>query len=74
MNRSVSLRRELTGRELHMLRSLADGRTDHQIAASLVLSHRTVSHHVERITAKLAAKNRTHAVVIAMRLNLIAFD
>lgn len=74
VNPSVSIRPELTQRELQILRSLAHGRTDRQIAGMLALSHKTVGHPVEHIMVKLAANNRTHAVVLAMRLSLIRLE
>ena len=74
MNPSAAIKPVLTERELQVLRSLADGRTDHQIAGLLALSHKTVGHHVQRIMAKLDANNRAHAVAIAMRQSLIRLD
>lgn len=71
---AASIRPLLTPRELQVLRSLADGRTDYQIAALLALSHKTVGHHVESIKVKLAANNRAHAVAIAVRWNLITLE
>lgn len=73
-NEAASIKPGLTARELQVLRSLADGRTDQQIAALLTLSHKTIGHHVGRIMVKLDANNRAHAVAIAVRRSLIKLD
>lgn len=64
----------LTGRELEVLRGLGEGRTDREIAQALGVSEKTVHHHVGTLLAKLSARNRTHAVVQALRLGLIDID
>lgn len=51
----------LSGRELEVLRLLAEGLTDREIAASLVVSPRTVESHVSSILHKLGARNRAEA-------------
>jgi len=51
----------LTARESQVLRHLAEGLTDHEIAQVLVLSPRTVEAHVSRILHKLGARNRAEA-------------
>ncbi len=51
----------LTRRELEVLRLLADGLTDHQIAKALAISPRTVETHVSAILRKLGARNRAEA-------------
>jgi DNA-binding NarL/FixJ family response regulator len=51
----------LTARELEVLRLLADGMTDREIAASLTISTRTVETHVGSILHKLGARNRAEA-------------
>jgi DNA-binding CsgD family transcriptional regulator/tetratricopeptide (TPR) repeat protein len=55
----------LTNRELEVLRSLAVGRTNREIAAELFISDKTVSVHVSNILAKLGAGSRTAAAAIA---------
>lgn len=52
----------LTDRELQVVRMVADGLTDREIAAALVLSPRTVEGHVASLIRKLGARNRTDAV------------
>ena len=65
---------QLTLRERDILCWLGDGKTDREIATSLGLSERTVQHHVQSVFAKLNTKNRTHAVVKALRMGLIELN
>ncbi|MDQ3654394.1 MAG: LuxR C-terminal-related transcriptional regulator [Chloroflexota bacterium] len=51
----------LTARELDVLRLLANGKSNREIAASLYLSPRTVGHHVSAILGKLQISSRTDA-------------
>ena len=62
----------LTERELQILRHLALGKGDKQIAIELLISVKTVNHHVSSIVLKLDAKNRTHAVAKALLTRQIA--
>ncbi|MAS36356.1 MAG: DNA-binding response regulator [Anaerolineaceae bacterium] len=61
----------LTARELDVLRLLAQGLQNKEIAADLVISERTVKFHVSSILGKLGAGNRTEAVRIAAQQGLI---
>ena len=61
----------LTPRELGVLRSLATGKTNRQIAHELHLSLSTVKRHLERIISKLGVSDRTQAAVKAVELGLI---
>lgn len=56
----------LTSREIQILRQLALGKGDRQIAIDLMISVKTVNHHVSNIILKLGATNRTHAVAKAL--------
>jgi DNA-binding CsgD family transcriptional regulator len=58
----------LTAREREVLALLADGATDRQIAAALVISPRTASIHVGNILAKLDVPNRGAAAALARDL------
>ncbi len=62
---------ELTPREMEVLRLLAQGLANKQIAARLGISERTVKFHVSAIFGKLDAANRTEAVTIAAQRGLI---
>ena len=61
----------LTNREVDVLRLLAQGRANKEIAASLVISERTVKFHVSAILSKLGAGNRTEAVRLAVQRGLV---
>jgi DNA-binding NarL/FixJ family response regulator len=61
----------LTGRELEILRLVAAGRTNREIAAELVLSERTVDRHLSNILTKLGVSSRTAATAHALRHQLI---
>ena len=61
----------LTGRELEVLRLLAQGQQNKEIAAQLVISERTVKFHVSSILGKLGAGNRTEAVRVAAQQGLV---
>ena len=61
----------LTSRELEVLRLVAAGQSNREIAAALVISPKTASVHVSNILAKLGAATRTEAAVKAHELGLI---
>ena len=61
----------LTERELEVLRLMAQGQMNKEIAAALVISERTVKFHVSAILSKLGAGNRTEAVTLAAQQGLI---
>lgn len=66
-----SLVETLTPRELQVLRMLADGLGNKQIAGQLGISDHTAKFHVSQILAKLGAATRTEAVAIGMRRGLV---
>lgn len=61
----------LTERETDVLRLLADGQSNKEIARSLSIGEKTVKTHVSAILAKLGVQSRTQAVLTAMRTGLI---
>jgi len=61
----------LSPRELEVLRLVAAGRTNREIAAELVLSERTVAHHLDSILSKLGVSSRSAATAFAFRNNLV---
>lgn len=61
----------LTAREVEVLRLLARGRTNREIAARLVVSPKTVGHHVEHLYAKLGTSTRAGATLFALRHDLV---
>ena len=65
---------ELTERELDVLRLLAQGDGDRDIAEKLVVSERTVHFHVGNILSKLHLANRTQAALYAIRKGLAKPD
>ena len=62
---------ELTKREVEILKLMADGKDNKEIASSLSINIRTVANHVSNILFKMNAKNRTEAGAIARREGLV---
>jgi len=61
----------LTARELEVLRLVAAGKTNRDIAATLVLSEHTVARHVQNILTKLRLSSRTAATAFAFEHGLL---
>jgi len=62
----------LTPREVQVLRLVARGYTNREIAATLVISVKTASVHVSHILTKLSVPNRAAAAAVAHRLGVAA--
>jgi len=62
----------LTERQVEVLRLIAQGKTNHEIAQELVLSERTVQRHIADIYLKIGARNRADATAFALgKLNSV---
>jgi DNA-binding CsgD family transcriptional regulator len=64
----------LTPREVEVLRLVARGRSNRDIAAELFIAEKTARNHVERVYAKLGVKNRTQASLAAIDRGLLGFS
>jgi NarL family two-component system response regulator LiaR len=64
----------LTEREMEVLRWLAQGLSNKEIARTLQVAEDTIKTHVRHILEKLGAQSRTQAVLSAMRLGLVSLD
>jgi NarL family two-component system response regulator LiaR len=64
----------LTERETEVLRQLAQGKSNKEIAAALVIAEKTVRTHVSNILAKLGMTSRTQAALHAVRSGLVSLD
>lgn len=64
----------LTERERDVLLRLAHGRSNHEIAADLVITDETVKTHVSAIFSKLRLTSRTQAVIYALKNGLVSLD
>lgn len=65
--------KDLTERELDVLRLLAEGKSNAEIAEALVLSDKTVRNHVSIILDKLQVSNRVEAATYATRHNILNY-
>ena len=63
----------LTPKEIAVLRLIAGGNANKEIAARLSITEETVKSRVKNILDKLGAKDRTHAVTIGLKRGIIEF-
>ena len=71
LNADPTAMEELTTRERDVLRQLALGRSNREIAAALDIGDETVKTHVARVLAKLEVENRAQAIVQALKRGLV---
>ncbi len=64
----------LSSREIDVLRLIAAGNANKQIADKLCIEETTVKSHISSILSKLGANDRTHAVTIALQRGIIELD
>src|SRR5829696_1634210 len=65
---------DLTEREIEILKLLARGKANKEIASSLLVGEKTVKSHVSRILAKLGVQSRTQAALHAVRIGLVSIE
>ncbi len=61
----------LSEREMEVLQLLADGQSTPEIAGSMFISQKTVKNHLASIYEKIDARDRTHAVIRAVKMGII---
>ena len=71
---SRMFRAALTAREVEVLRLVAKGKRNKEIAGELGISDETVQGHVKNILAKLSVHDRTEAVAVAIRRGIVHLD
>jgi len=65
---------QLTPRELEVLRLIARGKSNKEIADALIVSEKTVKTHVSNILSKLHLADRTQAAIYALRKRIVAME
>lgn len=65
---------ELSSREIEVLRQIAGGNSNKQIADKLSIGETTVKSHISNIMSKLAANDRAHAVTIGLQRGIIDLE
>ncbi len=65
---------QLTEREMDVLRLIAKGKSNKEIADTLIISEKTVKTHVSNILSKLHLADRTQAAIYALRQRLVPID
>lgn len=71
MSEDPNAKVQLTPRETEVLRGLAEGKSNKEIARDLDIQEVTVKLHVKSLTRKLEARNRTHAAMLARDMGLV---
>ncbi len=73
-NEELDKIKSLTKRELEVLKNIAFGNSNREIATSLKISERTVKNHIFNIFKKISVTDRTQAAVFAIRNDLISLN
>ena len=68
---AATIRTELSDREIEVLKLIANGKDNAQIARELVISPKTVKNHISNILMKLQIENRIQAAVYAVRSGIV---
>jgi NarL family two-component system response regulator LiaR len=71
---SQTLPEALTARELEVVRLVAQGRSNHEIAQALVISEKTVKTHISNVLGKLQLGDRTQLAIYAIRHGLVDLE
>lgn len=72
--RAAAAHDDLTPREVEVLRQLAQGRSNKEIANTLAIGDETVKTHVGSVLAKLGVENRAQAAVQALKRGLVSIE
>jgi DNA-binding NarL/FixJ family response regulator len=64
----------LSSRELEVLRLMADGNRNKEIACALRVTEDTIKFHIKSILSKLGVHDRTHAVTLAIKRGMLHLD
>ena len=70
-DRAATIRSELSDREIEVLKLIANGKDNADIAGELVISPKTVKNHISNILMKLQIENRIQAAVYAVRSGIV---
>jgi DNA-binding CsgD family transcriptional regulator len=63
--------RELSAREVEVLKLISDGLTNDEIARVLSVSVETIKSHIRNLLARLAVRSRSHAVAVGFRRGIL---
>lgn len=74
VGRVPALTEDLTPREIEVVRLLAAGQSNKEIADALAIGEETVKTHVGRVLSKLHAENRAQAVIQALKRGLVSLE
>jgi DNA-binding NarL/FixJ family response regulator len=72
--RATAPNEDLTPREIEVLRQLALGRSNKEIAGALSIGDETVKTHVGNVFSKLQVENRAQAIVQALKRGLVSLE